>query len=131
MIVGYILGIITIPRIISQSKALLFSAILGMLLTIAVILTSGYTSVACIALLGLANAIMWPAIWPLAIADLGKFTKAGSALLVMGIAGGATIPLLYGFLADHWGSQKLAYWIMVPIYVFIFYFATIGHKVRK
>ncbi|HEY4788295.1 MAG TPA: sugar MFS transporter [Bacteroidales bacterium] len=131
MIVGYILGIITIPRIISQSKALLFSAILGMLLTIAVILTSGYTSVACIALLGLANAIMWPAIWPLAIADLGKFTKSGSALLIMGIAGGATIPLLYGRVSDTLHNPQQAYWIMFPIYLFIFYYAGWGHKLRK
>ena len=131
MVLGYIIGIIAIPKFIRQERALAVSAIVGFFLVLCAILFSGYASVACIALLGLANALMWPAIWPLAIADLGKFTKAGSALLVMGIAGGATIPLLYGFLADHWGSQKLAYWIMVPIYVFIFYFATIGHKVSK
>jgi MFS transporter, FHS family, L-fucose permease len=131
MIVGYLLGIMAIPRYISQSRALAISAILGVVMAVAAILTSGYVSVACIALLGLANALMWPAIWPLAIADLGKFTKAGSALLIMGIVGGATIPLLYGSLAEAFHNYQQAYWIMVPIYLYILYYATFGYKIRK
>lgn len=131
MVIGYILGIITIPRIIKQNQALAISGILGTLFTMSAIFTSGYMSVMFIALLGLSNAMMWPAIWPLAIAGLGKFTKAGSALMVMGIAGGATIPLLYGYLADAWQNPQQAYWIMVPIYLFILFFATVGHKIRK
>jgi MFS transporter, FHS family, L-fucose permease len=130
MVVGYIIGIATIPRLISQSKALAVSAVLGLFFAFAAILTSGYTSIACIALLGLSNAVMWPAIFPLAIADLGKFTKAGSALLIMGIAGGALLPLLYGKLVTMSGNQQ-AYWVLVPIYFFIFYFAVSGHKIRK
>jgi MFS transporter, FHS family, L-fucose permease len=130
MVAGYIIGIATIPRFISQSKALAVSAVLGVLFALAAIFTSGITSVAFIALLGLSNAIMWPAIFPLAIADLGKFTKAGSALLIMGIAGGALIPLGYGQLVESFGNQQ-AYWLMVPIYMFIFYFAVKGHKIRS
>ena len=130
MVIGYIIGIIAIPKFIKQSKALAISAALGAIFALCAVFTSGITSVYCIALLGLANALMWPSIWPLAIADLGKFTKGGSALLVMGIAGGATIPLLYGRLADLWNPQH-AYWIMVPIYLYIFYYATKGHKIRK
>jgi FHS family L-fucose permease-like MFS transporter len=130
MVAGYIAGILMIPKLISQSKALAISAVLGVLFSIAAIFTSGITSVACIALLGLANAIMWPAIFPLAIADLGKFTKAGSALLIMGIAGGALIPLGYGRLVESFGNQQ-AYWLMIPIYFFIFYFAQWGHKIRN
>jgi MFS transporter, FHS family, L-fucose permease len=131
MVIGYVIGIITIPKLISQSLALAISAVLGTIFTFMAIITSGYTSVLFIALLGLANAIMWPAIWPLAIADLGKFTKSGSALLIMGIAGGATIPLLYGRLADLWNSPQQAYWIMIPFYLYILYFAAQGHKIRK
>jgi glucose/galactose transporter len=130
MVAGYIIGIATIPRLISQSKALAVSAVLGVLFALAAIFSSGITSVAFIALLGLSNAIMWPAIFPLAIADLGKFTKAGSALLIMGIAGGALIPLGYGQLVESFGNQQ-AYWLMVPIYLFIFYFAVKGHKIRS
>ncbi len=130
MVLGYIIGIIAIPKFISQSKALAVSAVLGVIFSLAAILSSGLTSVAFVALLGLANAIMWPAIFPLSIADLGRFTKAGSALLIMGIAGGALIPLAYGKLVEMIGNQQ-AYWILLPIYFFILYFAVSGHKIRK
>jgi fucose permease len=73
---------------------------------------------------------MWPSIFPLAIADLGKFTKAGSALLIMGIAGGALLPLIYGVLAKSYTNQ-VAYWLLIPVYVFILFFATKGHKIRN
>lgn len=131
MIVGYIIGIATMPRLISQSKALMVSATTGILFTVLAILTHGYVSVLFIALLGLSNALMWPAIWPLAIHGLGKFTKTGSALLVMSIAGGATLPLLYGRLADieFIGNQQ-AYWIMVPCYVFILFYSLKGFKLK-
>ncbi len=130
MVVGYIIGIFTIPKYIKQDNALKLSAVLGVIFSIIALLTSGYISVGFIALLGLANALMWPAIWPLALADVGRFTKAASSLLVMGIAGGAIIPLLYGALADNW-SVHYAYVILLPCYLFIFYFATSGHKIRK
>ena len=130
MILGYIIGIICIPKYITQDKALKFCAILGIIFSIAAVVTHGYASVLFIALLGLANSLMWPAIWPLAIAGLGRFTKIGSSLLIMGIAGGALLPLLYGWLADKINSQQ-AYWIMVPCYLFIWYYAVGGHKIRR
>ncbi len=130
MIVGYIIGILTIPKYLKQEKALQISAVLGVILTIAAVLTDGYISVLCISLLGLANSLMWPSIWPLAIADLGRFTKIGSSLLIMGIAGGALLPLAYGGLADVINPQQ-AYWIMLPCYLFIWYYASAGHKVRR
>jgi MFS transporter, FHS family, L-fucose permease len=130
MVIGYIIGIISIPRYINQAKALTFSAILGIIFTFGALFTYGMTSVFFVALLGLANAMMWPSIFPLAIENLGKFTKAGSALLIMGIAGGATIPLLYGVLAKS-SSNHQAYWIMLPLYAFILFFAIKGHKIRK
>jgi fucose permease len=100
--------------------------------------TPKYVSVACIALLGLANSLMWPAIWPLALSGLGRFTKIGSSLLVMGIAGAAVFPPLYGFLVDRSKIQhglesasQTSYWILIPIYLFILYFATSGYKKGK
>jgi FHS family L-fucose permease-like MFS transporter len=130
MIAGYIVGIIAIPKYLKQDKALKFSAVLGVLFAIAAICTSGYTSVMFIALLGLANSLMWPSIWPLAIADLGRFTKIGSSLLIMGIAGGALLPLLYGYLTDLFNS-RIAYSILIPCYLFIWYYAALGHRIRK
>jgi MFS transporter, FHS family, L-fucose permease len=130
MIVGYIIGIVCIPRIITQQKALVVCAVLGFILTICALITHGYYSVFCIALLGLANSLMWPAIWPLGLSGLGRFTKIGSSLLVMGIAGAAVFPPVYGLLVDKLSAQT-AYVILIPIYLFILYFATIGYKKGK
>lgn len=130
MVVGYIIGIIAIPKYIKQENALRLCAISGIAFSLLAIFTPGYFSLAFIALLGLSNSLMWPALWPLALAGLGRFTKAGSSLLVMGIAGGAVIPLLYGRLADIWSPQH-AYWIMVPCYLFILYYSTKGHNVGR
>jgi len=130
MIIGYLIGIICIPKYISQEKAMKWFAALGVVLVIIAISTHGYVSVLFIALLGLANSLVWPAIWPLALSGLGRFTKIASSLLIMGIAGGAVIPLCYGALADKVNPQQ-AYWIMVPCYLFIFYYATLGYKVGK
>ena len=130
MIVGYLLGIFLIPRYVSQQLWLRLSALFGIIVTIVAIFTTGFTSVLCIALLGLSNAIMWPAIWPLAIDGLGKFIKTGAALLVMGISGGAILPLVYGALADSMESTQNAYVLMIPLYLFIYYFAVWGHRKR-
>ncbi len=130
MVIGYLLGIALIPRTISQSKALGISAILGVLLGLSAVLIKGNISVYLISLLGFANAIMWPAIWPLTLDGLGKFTKIASAILVMCIAGCATLPLLYGKLADAISRQQ-AYWMVIPCYLFIMYFAFWGNKVGK
>jgi len=135
MVIGYIAGIIFIPKFITQQKALVYSAVFGTLLTVIALFAPKYVSIACIALLGLANSLMWPAIWPLALSGLGRFTKIGSSLLVMGIAGAAVFPPIYGLLVDatksSLGSEMAAqtsYWILIPIYLFILYFATVGYK---
>jgi FHS family L-fucose permease-like MFS transporter len=130
MIAGYVIGIIAIPRWITQASALRVCAALGVLFSLAALFTDAKVSVLCISLLGLANSLMWPAIWPLAIADLGRFTKIGASYLIMAIAGGALIPLAYGRLVDVFNAQQ-AYWIMVPCYLFILYYATAGHKIRR
>ncbi|WP_064196479.1 MULTISPECIES: sugar MFS transporter [Emticicia] len=128
MMLGYVLGIVLIPKYVSQQTWLKLSSIFGIIITIFALVTTGFTSVLCIAILGLANAIMWPAIWPLAIDGLGKFTKTGSAWLIMMIAGGAILPLVYGSLADYLNSSQTAYAIMIPLYGFVLYFAMLGYK---
>ena len=112
MLIGYLVGIVAIPKYMSQATALKGSAVLGVIFTLFAIFTSGYTSVLFIALLGLANALVWPAIWPLAIHGLGRFTQTGSALLVVGIAGGAVLPKIWASLGERVGFQD-AFWIMV------------------
>ncbi|GAB3902028.1 sugar MFS transporter [Larkinella knui] len=127
MLAGYVLGILLIPRFLSQQKSLLYGTSLGMVLTIAALLTDGFTSVLCIALLGFAIAPIWPALWPLSLNRLGKFTKLGSALLIMGISGGALLPLLHGYLTDA-VSPKLAYALILPLLGYILYYALVGSK---
>jgi glucose/galactose transporter len=128
MLIGYVLSILLIPKYISQQSFLKYSAILGIVLTTATYFTTGSTAVSCIALLGLANAVMWPAIFPLAINGLGRFTQIGSAILIMGIAGGAIIPQLYGFLEKSAGYQSAFLYAMLPCYAYILYYAISGYK---
>jgi glucose/galactose transporter len=130
MVLGYVVGIVSIPRFISQSRALKYFSLLGIVFTLLALFTQGFTSVLFIALLGFANSIMWPAIWPLAIDGLGRFTKLASAFLIMAILGGALLPLLYGYLADIIGNQQ-SYWVLVPCYVYILYYAMWGHRAGK
>jgi glucose/galactose transporter len=128
--IGYLLGIMLIPKRLSQRMALLISALLGLVFVLAALVTDGWISIGFIVLLSFAHALMWPSIWPLALDKLGRFTKIGSALLIMGIVGGAIMPLVYGKLADITNRQT-AYLIAIPCYLYIFYYATKGYKVGK
>lgn len=129
MAAGYILGILLIPKYLSQVNALRACTWLAVLDSLLIVLTPPTVSIWCVALLSFACSLMYPAIWPLAITDLGKFTKKGSSLLVASIGGGALIPLLFGALKDAVGSQS-AYWICLPFYLLILYYAYYGYKIR-
>lgn len=129
MVVGYICGILFIPKYLSQSNALIICSILGITGAILVVITPAALSIWFVALMALGCSLMWPALWPLAMNDLGKFTKTGSSLLVMAIAGGAVIPTIFGFLKDSIGAQH-SYIIALPIYLFILYYGVSGYKIR-
>ncbi|WAC40365.1 sugar MFS transporter [Pedobacter sp. SL55] len=130
MLVGYVVGIVAIPKFVSQQMALRICALSGVTLTIVSAFTSGYVSYYSVALLGLANSLMWPAIFPLGIKGLGKFTKTGSAIMIMGIAGGALVLPIYGFLKDSLqiDFQHAFLYTMLPAYLYIIFFAIKGHK---
>jgi MFS transporter, FHS family, L-fucose permease len=131
MLVGYLVGLVAIPRFITQERYLSVSAILGILFALGAFLTKGYVSVGFVAALGFANAMMWPAIFPLAIKSLGRFTETGSALLIMGIAGGAIIPQLFAVLKQHHDFQLVFVMLAVPCYLYILFFALRGHRAGK
>jgi fucose permease len=127
LLAGYVLGIATIPAVISQRKALIIATILSIIFVLLAIFTKGIVAVVCFAGLGFSNAVMWPAIWPLAIHHLGRFTKIGAALLIMGIVGGAVLPPLYGIFSKAIGSKQSGYFILLPSYIYLLYYATRGY----
>jgi MFS transporter, FHS family, L-fucose permease len=157
MVIGYILGITLIPKFMSQVSALKVSGLLGIILVLLIVFISPQIMVQLpgipvlplvillVSFLGLANALCWPAIWPMALQDLGGYTKIGGAVLIMGIIGGAVFPLLYGYLADSINisnelagitkiaksGNQIAYLILLPAYFMIFFFASKGHKYRN
>jgi glucose/galactose transporter len=131
MLLGYVTGLLAIPRITSQEGYLRASALLGVVLVAGAFLTKGYVSVGFVAALGFANAMMWPAIFPMAIRGLGRATETGSALLVMGIAGGAVIPESFGVLKQHHDFQAVFAALTAPCYLYIFWYAWRGHRVGQ
>ena len=129
MVIGYICGVVLIPKYLSQATALKicgFTALFGSLMVVS---SPQNLSIYFIAFIALGCSLMWPALWPLAMTDLGKFTKAGSSLMVIAIVGGALIPTVYGFMKDAVGAQD-AYWICVPCFLYILYYGFKGHKIR-
>lgn len=138
-ICGYILGIITIPKYMSQVTALRICTILGTLLTLLIIYAKGEVAFAghvtdisiwFVVLLGLANSLVWAGIWPLALDGLGKFTKLGASIMIMGLCGNAILPLFYGYLADKLDVRH-AYWVLFPCYLYLVFYAVHGYRVRR
>ncbi|MDR0207193.1 MAG: sugar MFS transporter [Bacteroidales bacterium] len=130
LVIGYLIGIILVPKLISQRISLIINASLGLLLVIIALGTNGLTSIYAILGLSFAHAIMWPVIWPLSIHNLGKHTKLASAFLIMAIAGGAVMPLIFGRISDIFCVQY-AYTVMLPAYLYLILFATYLCKIKK
>ena len=128
MLLGYVAGLFMVPRFFSQQTYLALSAALGVALTIGAYVTAGYVSIAFIAALGFANAMMWPAIFPLAIRGLGRHTETGSALLIMAISGGAMMPYAFGLLKEHMDFQLAYLLLAIPSYLYILYFGVSGWR---
>ncbi len=142
--VGYLVGIIGIPKLFSQKTALKFCATLGLILSLLVVFAKGNVtidlpflpphtldaSIWFLCCLGLANSLIWAGIWPLALDGLGRFTKIGASLMIMGLVANALGPTTYSLIADQVGLRD-AYGIMVPCFLFIMFYAFYGHKIRK
>ena len=137
-ICGYVLGIICIPKWISQLNALRICTLLGAMFTLMIIYVSGETnlfghqadaSIWFVVMLGLANSLVWAGIWPLALDGLGKFTKLGASIMIMGLCGNAILPLIYGHLADLYGVRN-AYWVLFPCYLYLITYAFFGYRMR-
>lgn len=129
MVVGYFVGVVLTPKVLSQEALLRICLVLSLIFVTIVLTGKGKVPVLFLSLLGFTHAIMWPAIWPMSIKGLGRHTKMGSALLIMGIAGGAIIPLGYGYLNQQTGNLQSSFWIMIPCYLYILFFSIKGHKI--
>lgn len=138
-IIGYLIGISLIPKVISQVTALRICTVLGTIFTLGIIYASGEinllghisdVSIWFVVLLGLANSLVWAGIWPLALDGLGRFTKLGSSIMIMGLCGNAIMPLVYGHFADMHSTRE-AYWVLIPCYLYLVFYAMKGHKIRK
>ncbi|MCF0056914.1 sugar MFS transporter [Dyadobacter sp. CY356] len=138
-ICGYLIGISLIPKLISQVNALRICTLLGTIFTLLIIFTHGQInflghstdiSIWFVVLLGLANSLVWAGIWPLALDNLGRFTKLGASVMIMGLCGNAIMPLFYGYFADLY-NVRIAYWVLFPCYLYLVFYAVKGHKIRK
>jgi MFS transporter, FHS family, L-fucose permease len=138
-ICGYIIGITVIPKFISQVNMLRICTLLGTLFTLLIIYTHGTVtflghttdiSIWFVVLLGLANSLVWAGIWPLALDGLGRFTKLGASIMIMGLCGNAILPLFYGYFADMF-DLRLAYWVLFPCYIYLVFYAVYGHRIRR
>ena len=138
-ICGYILGIICIPKYFSQLNALRFCTLLGAILTVLIqalrgdVTFLGHTadlSIWMVVLLGFANSLVWAGIWPLALDGLGKFTKVGASILIMGLCGNAILPLFYGYFADVY-NVRIAYWVLLPCYLYLVFYAFKGYSLKE
>jgi len=137
-ICGYTLGIIAIPKYISQVNALRVCTVLGMMFTLFIVYAHGNVvflghvtdlSIWFVVLLGFANSLVWAGIWPLALDGLGRFTKLGASIMIMGLCGNAIVPLFYGWLADKFDTRH-AYWVLFPCYLYLIFYAVYGHRLR-
>lgn len=138
-ICGYAIGILLIPRYVSQVNAFRLCTLLGMTFSLLILFVHGEVrwlghtadvSIWFVVLLGLANSLVWAGIWPLALDGLGRFTKIGASIMIMGLCGNAILPLIYGYFADISGLRN-AYWVLLPCYLYLIFYSFYGHRIRK
>lgn len=126
---GYLIGVVTIPKYISQQKALVVCTVTGLVLSTLVLALPVKASIWCVVLLGIPNSLIYAGIWPLAIRGLGKWTTLGSSLLVMALCGNAIVSLLYGVMTDHMSLQA-SYWLLIPCFAYMIYYAVWGYRIE-
>lgn len=137
--IGYIIGIFVIPKYVSQKRALQICVVNGLVLSLCAVLVDcpvrflGHdinASLLFLCALGFPNALIYASIWPLSIHSLGKYTKLGSSLLIMGLCGNAIMPQIYGFIADRFGL-RMGYWVLVPCFLYLIFFAFKGYEINR
>ena len=132
MLMGYLSVSILVPKFISQSRAMQFAAVWGLIFTLASYATDGMYSIYSLMLLGFSASMLWGTIWGLSIRDLGKYTKKGAAMLLMSVIGGGIFPLIFGRLLDvHNDYPQNAVLLLIPCYLVILGFASWGYRLNS
>lgn len=126
MLVGRLFGSF-VSKISAQTQLLFTSVGAGVLVVLSMVTGNPWILVG----VGIFHSIMWPAIFSLAIEGLGKYTSKGSGALMMGVVGGAILPLLQGGLADLFGGWEMTWTIVVISEIYLLYYALVGHKVKQ
>ncbi len=126
MLIGRLFGSF-VSKISAKTQLIFTSISAGILVTLSMITGNPWLLVG----VGLFHSIMWPAIFALAIKGLGKYTSKGSGALMMGVVGGAILPLLQGTLADAFGGWSLTWIIVVIGEIYLLYYALFGHKIKQ
>ena len=103
------------------ARTLLTFSILGIVAMVIGLMTTGTVSIYAFLSGGLVCSIMWPSIFSLSIAGLGKYTTQGSAFLIMMILGGGIIPPIQGKLADVFGIHQ-SYWLAALCFGYLAFF---------
>ncbi len=130
ILIGYLIGVITIPKYISQQKSLVVCTVAGLVLSCLVLVLPERLSIWSLVLLGVPNSLIYAGIWPLAIRGLGRWTSTGSSLLVMALCGNAVLSLLYGYVSDYMSLQA-SYWLLLPCFVYMIFYAIYGYKIER
>jgi len=127
--VGRFVGSLVL-RVVRPGYVLAFNAVVAIVLLTVAMLSGGHVAMWAVLAIGLFNSIMFPTIFTLAIAKLGRHTGEGSGVLCMAIVGGAIVPVVQGYLADHMGIL-LSFGIPAICYAYIVYYGLKGHVVRE
>jgi len=108
-------------------RVLAFNATAAVVLLLVAVASAGHTAMWSVLAIGLCNSIMFPTIFALALAGLGRHTGEGSGLLCMAIVGGAIVPVIQGYFADHAGILN-SFFVPVVCYLYIVFYGLYGHR---
>lgn len=117
-------------QFVAANKVLTFCGVMAALLVVLAVVSTGHTAMWAILGVGLFNSIMFPTIFSLGVASLGRLTSNGSGVLCAAIVGGAILPYIQGQLADTIGLQ-LSFIVPVFCYVYICYYGLVGSKIKQ
>lgn len=132
MILGYLASTILIPKYMSQHIALQWCSLLGLAFTLGSYFNSGVVSIYFLIATGFGAAMLWGTIWGLSIRALGKYTKTGSAMLLMSVVGGGIFPLMFGKLIDdNTQHPQKAVLLLIPCYLGLLLFSSFGYRMEN